>query len=156
MSHTFSFKTIMSSLISGKEFKNRNVLINREFWKCVPLSTYSTFKGSDWNYRITATRPILIKAKNDRMRKAVAIDLSVNLPFAIQISEGVPVEAVEVEKRFSATLKVYTSKNAEGAESEYVEFFEVLDVDQRFEDFVKAYWMYPNYITFELSRIEPL
>jgi hypothetical protein len=146
----------MSSLISGKEFKNRNVLINREFWKCVPLSTYSTFKGSDWNYRITATRPILIKAKNDRMRKAVAIDLSVNLPFAIQISEGVPVEAVEVEKRFSATLKVYTSKNAEGAESEYVEFFEVLDVDQRFEDFVKAYWMYPNYITFELSRIEPL
>jgi hypothetical protein len=90
------------------------------------------------------------------MRKAVAVDLLVNLPFAFEISENIPVDAIKVEKRFSATLKVYTSKNVEGVESEYVEFFEVLDVDQRFEDFVKAYWMYPNHITFELTRIEPL
>jgi hypothetical protein len=89
------------------------------------------------------------------MRKAVAIDLVVNLPFAIQISEEVSVEAIEAEKTFSATLKVYTSKSVESVESEHMEFFEVLDVDQRFEDFVKAYWMYPNYITFELTKIEP-
>lgn len=37
-----------------------------------------------------------------------------------------------------------------------MEFFEVLDVDQNFEDFVKAYWMYPNYIAFELTEIEPM
>jgi hypothetical protein len=120
------------------------------------LSTFSTFKGSDWNYRIIATIPILIKAKNDRMRKAVAIDLLVNLPFTFEISESVPVESVEVERKFSATLKVYTSKYVEGVESEFVEFFEVLDVDQSFEDFVKAYWMYPNYIAFELTGIESL
>ena len=90
------------------------------------------------------------------MRKAVAIDLQVNLPFAFEISENVSAEAVEVEKRFSATLKVYTSKTVENVESEFVEFFEVLDVDQSFEDFVKAYWMYPNYITFELTEIAPL
>jgi hypothetical protein len=120
------------------------------------LSTFSTLKGSDWNYRISATRPILVKAKNDRMRKAVAIDLSGDLPFAFEIPENVSVEAVEVEKRFSATLKVYTSKNMEGVESEFVEFFEVLDVDQSFEDFIKVYWLYPNYIAFELARIEPL
>lgn len=120
------------------------------------MSIFSTPKGFDWNYRIVATRPILIKARNDRLRKAVAIDLSIDLPFAFEISEDVLVEAVEVEKRFSATLKVYTLKNVEGVESEFVEFFEVLDVDQSFEDFVKAYWMYPDYITFELTRIEPL
>jgi hypothetical protein len=120
------------------------------------LSTFSTFKGPNWNYRITATRSIQVKAKNDRMRKAVAIDLQVNLPFAFEISENVSAEAVEVEKRFSATLKVYTAKTVENVESEFVEFFEVLDVDQSFEDFVKAYWMYPNYITFELTEIAPL
>ena len=63
---------------------------------------------------------------------------------------------MEVEKQFLATLKVYTSKKVEGITSEYVEFFEDLDVDQSFEDFIKPYWMYPNYITFELIRIEPL
>jgi hypothetical protein len=120
------------------------------------LSTFSTFKGSNSNYRISATRPILVKAKNDRMRKAVAIDLSSDLPFAFEIPENVSVEAVEVEKRFSATFKVYTLKNLEGVESEFVEFFEVLDVDQSFEDFIKVYWLYPNYVAFELTRIEPL
>jgi hypothetical protein len=90
------------------------------------------------------------------MRKAAAIDLSIDLPFAFEIPENVSVEAVEVEKRFSATLKVYTAKNVEGVESEFIEFFEVLDVDQSFENFVQAYWMYPNYIAFELTRIEPL
>jgi hypothetical protein len=120
------------------------------------LSTFSTFKGPDWNYRIIATRPILIKAKNDGMRKAVAIDLLVNLPFAFEFSEKVSTKTIEVEKRFSATLKVYTSKNVGGVENEFVEFFEVLDVDQSFENFVKAYWMYPNYITFELIEIVPL
>jgi hypothetical protein len=93
------------------------------------LSTFPTFKGPNWNYRIIATRPILVKAKNDRMRKAVVIDLPTNLPFAFEISENISTEPIEVEKRFSATLKVYTSKNLEGVESEFVEFFEVLDVD---------------------------
>jgi len=120
------------------------------------LPLFSSFKGPDWNYRIFATRPILIKARNDHLRKAVAIDLLVNFPFAFKVSEDVPVETVEVEKRFSATLKVYTSKNVEEVESEYVEFFEVLDVDQSFEDFVRVYWMYPNHIAFELTGIEPL
>jgi hypothetical protein len=90
------------------------------------------------------------------MRKAVAVDLSTELPFAFEVSENVSVEAVKVEKQFSATFKVYTTKNAEDVESEFVEFFEVLDVDQSFENFVQAYWMYPNYIAFELTGIEPL
>jgi len=120
------------------------------------LSTFSSFKGPEWNFRIFATRPILVKAKNDRLRKAVAIDLLVNLPFAFEVAEDVSVKKVEVEKRFSATLRVYTSKNVEDVESVYVEFFEVLDVDQKFEDFVKVYWMYPNHVGFELTEIEPL
>jgi hypothetical protein len=121
----------------------------------VTLSTFSSFKGSGWNYRIFGTRPILIKAKNDHMRKVVAIDLLISLPFAFEVPENISVESIEVEKEYSATLKVYTSKNIEGVEREHVEFFEVLDVDQSFEDFIRAYWMYPNQIAFELTEIEP-
>ncbi|MCW4047008.1 MAG: hypothetical protein NWE99_05535 [Candidatus Bathyarchaeota archaeon] len=120
------------------------------------MSTFSSFKGPAWNYRIIATRPILVKAKNDRMRKAVAVDILSSLPFAFEISEEISAEAVEVEKQFSATLKVYTSKNVQGVDSDFIEFFEVLDVDQSFEDFVRAYWIYPTLIAFELTRIEPL
>jgi hypothetical protein len=40
-------------------------------------------------------------------------------------------------------------------ESGFVEFFVVLDVDQSFEDFAEAYWMYPNLIVFEPTEIEP-
>jgi hypothetical protein len=119
------------------------------------LSTFSSFEGSEWNYRITATRTILVKAKNDRMRKAVATDRLTNLPFAFEIPKEISIEAIEVEKEFSATLKVYTSKNVQGVGSEFIEFFEVLDVDQSFDNFVKAYWIYPNHIAFELARIEP-
>lgn len=120
------------------------------------MTNFSTFRGSGWNFRIFATRPILIKAKNDRMRKAAAIDLLVDLPFSFLFSDNVSIESVEVEKSFSATFNVYTSKNIGDVESGFVEFFEVLDVDQSFEDFVKAYWMYPNLITFELTEIVPL
>ena len=90
------------------------------------------------------------------MRKAVATDKASGLPFAFEIPREISTDAVVVEKEFSATLKVYTSKSAQGLDSEFIEFFEVLDVDQSFENFVKAYWMYPTQIAFELTRIEPL
>ena len=110
---------------------------------------------SGWNYRITATRSVLVKSKNECLRKALAIDLSSGIPFVFVISD-VSVEALEVEKEFSATLMVYTSKKVGDVEKEFVEFFEVLDVDQSFEDFVNVYWLYPNHVSFELSGIEPL
>ena len=74
----------------------------------------------------------------------------------MEIAKDVSLEKMEIKKRFSATFRVYTSKYVENVESEYVEFFEVLDVDQSFEDFARAYWVYPDYIAFELTGIEPL
>jgi hypothetical protein len=44
----------------------------------------------------------------------------------------------------------------EGVPADFVDFFEVLDVDQKTEDFIKAYWLYPSYIRFELVEAEPL
>jgi hypothetical protein len=120
------------------------------------MSTSSKATKFGWNYRIFARRTILIKAKNDRMRKIVVLDLSTGLPFALEAAETLSMDSVEVEKEYSARFKVYTSQNLEGVDSEFVEFFEVLDVDQPAEDFIKAYWVYPDRIRFELVEVEPL
>ena len=70
------------------------------------------------------------------------------------MSGDFPMESIEVEKEYLATLKVYTLKTVDGVKSDFVEFFEVLDVDRTVEDFINAYWLYPNYIRFELVEIE--
>jgi len=113
-------------------------------------------KASDWNYRITEQRQIIVKAKNDRVRKVSVIDLLTNLPFPLEAAEDFSMDSLELEKGYFAMLKVYTLKNIGKVEQTAVEFFEALDVDQGVEDFIKAYWLYPNYIRFELVEAEPL
>src|SRR3989304_4393042 len=112
-------------------------------------------KESEWNYRITEQRQILVKAKNDRVRKVSVFDLSANLPFPLEAAEDFSLESLELEKGYFATLKIYTLKNVGKVEQDAVEFFEALDVDQSVEDFIKAYWLYPTPIRFELVEAEP-
>jgi hypothetical protein len=90
-----------------------------------------------------------------QVRKIAAVDLLTNLPFSINVTQNVSIDALEIEKTYYGALKVYTAKNIEGVAEEYVEFFEVLDVDQSLEDFIKAYWLYPKLIRFELVEAEP-
>jgi hypothetical protein len=61
---------------------------------------------------------------------------------------------LQSEKEYLAQLKVYTSKNIDGIDKEFIDFFDSLDIDQAIEDFIKAYWIYPSKILFELSEIE--
>jgi hypothetical protein len=84
------------------------------------------------------------------------MDLLTNLPFGIEVPENVPIEIVEIDKAYFASLKVYTARNIAGVPPDLVEFFEVLDVDQSMEDFIKTYWLYPKLIKFELVEVEPL
>jgi hypothetical protein len=112
-------------------------------------------KQSNWTYRILTRRLIVVKAKNPEVRKLTATDLQTNLPFAIDVPQDVPMEEVEAEKSYFASLKVYTAKDTKAAAPEYSEFFGVLDVDQPMEDFLKVYWIYPKLIKFELSEVQP-
>ena len=111
---------------------------------------------NNWNYRISASRQITIKAKNANLRKISAIDISTNLPFPLEIPTDIPMESLGVEKGYFITFKVYTVKRAQGVRADFVEFFEVLDIDQMAEDFIKSYWLYPDYIKFEAIEAEPL
>ena len=109
-----------------------------------------------WNYRITEQRQIRVKTRNERVRKVSVIDLSTNLPFPIEFAPDFPMDSLELEKGYSATLKIFTSKNVANVDAGMIEFFEVLDVNQTAEDFIKAYWLYPTLIRFELVEAEPL
>lgn len=111
-------------------------------------------KETDWNYRTIDKRHVIVKAKNGQVRKASVIDVLTGFPFPIEAATDFQLESLEVEKEYYVTLKVYTLKNVKEAKHDFVEFFEALDVDQAIEDFIKAYWLYPNYIRFELVEAE--
>lgn len=111
---------------------------------------------SNWSYRITASRQITVKARNDSLRKISVIDVSTNLPFPLEATVNSSTKSLEVEKMYFATFRVYTLKNVENVSSDFVEFFKAVDTDQSFEDFIKAYWLYPSYIRFDLVEAEPI
>ncbi|HEX9261823.1 MAG TPA: hypothetical protein VF893_04775 [Candidatus Bathyarchaeia archaeon] len=113
------------------------------------------YEESDWNYRITEQRQIRIEAKDDIIRKISAIDLATNLPFSLE-TKDFPTDSLEVGKGYFATIKVYTLKYAGKVEQSAMEFFEALDVNQSAEDFIKAFWLYPYKIKFELVEAESL
>ncbi len=109
---------------------------------------------TDWNYRKTDQRLIVVKTKNENIHKAAALDVLTNLSFSIDIPENITIGDLLLEKEYLAQLKVYTSKNLEGIDKEFFNFFDAFDIDQAMEDFIKAYWVYPSKIRFELETIE--
>jgi hypothetical protein len=111
-------------------------------------------QDTDWNFRKIDQRLIVVKTKNQNARKAAALDVLTNLPFAINVPESIPMEDLQPEKEYLAQLKVYTSKNLDGIDKDFVDFFDALDIDQAIEDFIKAYWIYPSKIRFELVELE--
>ena len=109
---------------------------------------------SDWNFRVFDKRLVVVKAKNYGARKAAVLDVLTNLPFAVEVPDMISMQELSVGKEYLANLRVYTSKNLEGVDKDFTDFFEVLDIDQSIEDFIKAYWVYPSKIRFELVDIE--
>lgn len=88
------------------------------------------------------------------MRKIAALDVLTNLMFAIEVPQMVSMDELSVEKEYLANLRVYTSKDLGDVEGDFLNFFEVIDVEQNIEDFIKAYWVYPSKIRFELIDLE--
>jgi len=108
----------------------------------------------DWNFRVFDKRLVVIKAKNDGARKVAVLDVITNLPFAVEVPDMVSMQELNVGKEYLVNYRVYTSKNLDGVDSEFIDFFAAIDVDQTIEDFIKAYWVYPNKIRFEVIGVE--
>lgn len=109
----------------------------------------------NWVYRVFDRRTISIRDMNTEVRKIAAIDLKTNLPFTIEVPTEVSMESLVLEKAYYASLKVYTDREVKDVQQDFIPFFKVVDVDQPIEDFIKAYWLYPKLIRFELVEVEP-
>ena len=110
--------------------------------------------ASDWNFRVFDKRLVVVKAKNDAARKVAFLDVLTNLHFAVEVPDIVSMQELTFGKEYIANLRVYTSKNVEDVDNDFTDFFEALDIDQGIEDFIKAYWIYPSKIRFELEEVE--
>jgi len=108
----------------------------------------------EWNFRITSQRLTVVKTKSAQVRKAAALDVQTNLPFLLNIPQDYDFDSLQTDKQYYATFKVYTSKDLQGVDNDFINFFYTLDVDQNPEDFIKAYWVYPTKIRFELQEVE--
>ncbi len=108
---------------------------------------------TNWNFRKTEERLVVIKTKEQKVHKAAALDILTNLSFIIEIPENISMENLQAEKEYLTHLEVYTSKSLEGINAEFINFFNSLDVDQSMEDFIKAYRVYPSKIRFKLDTI---
>jgi len=115
----------------------------------------SLSKSTEWVYRIFDRRTISIRAKNDKVRKIAAVDLATSLSFAIDVPMEVSLESLEISKEYFASIKVYTAQNIETVPPDAVDFFKIVDVDQPIDEFIKAFWLYPKMIKFELVEVEP-
>jgi len=110
--------------------------------------------SSDWNFRVFDKRLVIVKTKNDSVHKVAVLDVLTNMTFAVEVSDASLMQKLIVEKEVFTNLKVYTSKNLQGIDKDFLNFFEELDVDQSIDDFIKAYWIYPSKIRFELQDLD--
>ena len=109
---------------------------------------------SDWNFRVFDKRLIVVKTKNENVRKVAVLDVLTNLMFSVEVPGMISMKELILDREYLANLRVYTAKDVGNVDKEFINFFEALDIDQNIEDFIKAYWIYPSKIRFELTEIE--
>ena len=112
--------------------------------------------NSKWNFRVTDNRLIVVKTKNESVSKVAVLDVLTNIMFTIEVPDAIEIKEIAINKEYLINLKVYTSKDLTNIDKEFLSFFGALDINQSMEDFIKAYWIYPNKILFQLqSKEEP-
>ena len=109
---------------------------------------------SNWNFRVFDKRLIVVKTKNESVRKVAVLDVLTNLMFSMEVPEMISMKELIVDTEYLANLRVYTAKDVGNVDKEFINFFEAVDIDQGIENFIKAYWIYPSKIRFELAEIE--
>jgi hypothetical protein len=130
------------------------MFLRLEWFVCVTPMSASLDVASNWNFRVFDKRLVVVKTKNDKVRKIAALDILTNLTIAIEIPQTIRMQNVETNKEYLTNLKVYTSKNLNDIDADYINFFQALDIDQSIENFIKAYWLYPSKIRFQLDSLE--
>ncbi len=108
----------------------------------------------DWNFRRLDKRLVVVKTKSEPARKIAVLDVLSNLVFTVQVPDTINMQELEADKEYLFNLNVLTSKKLDDVEKDFVSFFEAVDIEQSMEDFIRAYWVYPGKIRFQLVEVE--
>ena len=74
-------------------------------------------------FRVFDKRLIVVKTKNERVRKIAVLDVLTNLMFAIEVPEMVSMEELVLTKNIWLTYRVYTSKELGDVDEGFPELF---------------------------------
>lgn len=112
---------------------------------------------SDWNFRILEKRLVVVKTKAENIGKVAVLDVLTNMMFTVEIKDKVsqtPINQLNAGKEYLFNIRVLTSKNLDDVKEDAISFFEAVDIEQSMDDFIKAYWLYPSKIRFQLTEAE--
>jgi hypothetical protein len=112
---------------------------------------------SDWNFRVLEKRLVVVKTKAENLGKIAVLDATTNLMFTVEVKENIsqtPIAQLTAGKEYLFNIRVLTSKNLDDVKADAISFFEAVDVEQSMDDFIKAYWLYPTKIRFQLVEAE--
>jgi hypothetical protein len=112
---------------------------------------------SDWNFRVLEKRLVVVKTKAENVGKVAVLDVISNLMFTMEVKDNVsatPIAQLTAGKEYLFNIRVLTSKNLDDIKPDAISFFEAVDIEQSMDDFIKAYWLYPSKIRFQLTEAE--
>jgi hypothetical protein len=76
-------------------------------------------KKPEWKLNTTVTKKIRVLDKVEEEREINAFDSEMNMPFILDVPEGISMEEIETNRWYRATFKVYTAKLIPEIEEEW-------------------------------------
>jgi len=120
------------------------------------LSTSLNVEGG-WNFRALEKRLATVKSKAEAVGKIAVQDTLTNLMFTVEVQKDIsatPIAELSAGKQYLLNLRVITSQNLNDVKADAISFFQAVDIEQSIEDYIKAYWLYPSKIRFQLVEAE--
>ena len=84
--------------------------------------------ASNWNFRVFDKRLIIVKTKNESVRKVAVLDVLTNLMFAVEVPDMISMKELSVDKEYLANLRVYTAKNVGDVDKDFINFYALLSI----------------------------
>jgi hypothetical protein len=112
---------------------------------------------SGWNFRALEKRLATVKSKAEAVGKIAVQDTLTNLMFTVEVQKDIsatPITELSAGKQYLLNLRVITSQNLNDVKADAISFFQAVDIEQSIEDYIKAYWLFPSKIRFQLVEAE--
>ncbi len=113
---------------------------------------------SGWNFRAQSKNVWQqSRARLKRSGKIAVQDTLTNLMFTVEVQKDIsatPIAELSAGKQYLLNLRVITSQNLNDVKADAISFFQAVDIEQSIEDYIKAYWLFPSKIRFQLVEAE--